>query len=111
MTETNTAPKNPPESPPESRPKNRPENQKAKPIDLKSFQTSPRDTGSSGLQAAKLSWKIQSLSLHFKEHKKDFHSRMGLLKMINRRKKLLAYLKKNNLESYQSIIQKLGLRK
>ena len=70
-----------------------------------------KDTGSSELQVAQLTDKIENLSKHIKKFKKDKHSSVGLLKAVNRRKKLLDYLKKNKLESYQNVISKLNLRK
>ena len=70
-----------------------------------------KDTGSSEFQIAQLTDKIQNLSNHTKKFKKDKHSSVGLLKAVNRRKKLLDYLKKNKLESYQNVISKLNLRK
>ena len=70
-----------------------------------------KDTGSSEVQIALLTEKIDSLSKHVKQFKKDKHSSVGLLKAVNRRKKLLDYLKKNKQESYKNIISKLNLRK
>ena len=70
-----------------------------------------KDTGSSEVQIALLTDKIENLSNHIKKSKKDKHSSVGLLKAVNRRKKLLDYLKKNKLESYQNVISKLNLRK
>ena len=70
-----------------------------------------KDTGSSEVQIALLTDKIKNLSNHIKNFKKDKHSSVGLLKAVNRRKKLLDYLKKNKLESYQNVISKLNLRK
>jgi small subunit ribosomal protein S15 len=70
-----------------------------------------KDTGSSEFQIAELTDKIENLSNHIKKYKKDKHSSVGLLKAVNRRKKLLDYLKKNKLESYQNVISKLNLRK
>ena len=70
-----------------------------------------KDTGSSEVQIALLTEKIEMLSKHTKQFKKDKHSSVGLLKAVNRRKKLLDYLKKNKLESYQNVISKLNLRK
>lgn len=78
---------------------------------IKSFQVSGKDTGSSPVQIALLTEKIKELTGHFKTHKKDFHSMRGLLKMVSRRKKLLAYLKKKDLNSYKNVIEKLDLRK
>ena len=70
-----------------------------------------KDTGSSEVQIALLTDKIENLSNHIKKFKKDKHSSVGLLKAVNRRKKLLDYLKRNKLESYQNVISKLNLRK
>ena len=70
-----------------------------------------KDTGSSEVQIGLLTEKIGNLSSHIKQYKKDKHSSVGLLKAVNRRKKLLDYLKKNKLESYKNILTKLNLRK
>ena len=70
-----------------------------------------KDTGSSEVQIALLTEKIEVLSKHVKEFKKDKHSSVGLLKAVNKRKKLLDYLKKNKIESYKNILTKLNLRK
>jgi small subunit ribosomal protein S15 len=70
-----------------------------------------KDTGSSEVQIAQLTDKIENLSNHIKKFKKDKHSSVGLLKAVNRRKKLLDYLKRNKIESYQNVISKLNLRK
>ncbi len=70
-----------------------------------------KDTGSSEFQIAQLTDKIENLSSHIKKFKKDKHSSVGLLKAVNRRKKLLDYLKKNKIESYQNVISKLNIRK
>ena len=70
-----------------------------------------KDTGSSEVQIALLTDKIENLSNHIKKFKKDKHSSVGLLKAVNRRKKSLDYLKKNKLESYQNVLLKLNLRK
>ncbi len=70
-----------------------------------------KDTGSSGVQISQLTNKIENLSMHIKKFKKDKHSSVGLLKAVNRRKKLLDYLKKNKLETYKDVISKLNLRK
>ena len=69
------------------------------------------DTGSPEVQVAILTARINDLMPHFKTHKKDHHGRRGLLKMVNRRKSLLAYLKDRDVERYVALIQKLGLRK
>ena len=68
-------------------------------------------TGSSEVQIALLTNKIETLSKHIKQFKKDKHSSVGLLKAVNKRKKLLDYLKKNKIESYKNILTKLNLRK
>ena len=70
-----------------------------------------KDTGSSEVQIALLTDKIENLSAHIKKFKKDKHSSVGLLKAVNRRKKLLDFLKKNKIESYKNVITKLNLRK
>ena len=70
-----------------------------------------KDTGSSEIQIALLTEKIETLSSHIKKFKKDKHSSVGLIKAVNRRKKLLDYLKKNKMETYKEIISKLNLRK
>ena len=77
----------------------------------KDFGKNNTDTGSTEVQVALLTKKINELSEHFKIHKKDHHSRRGLLGMINNRRKLLKYLKVKNEEGYQELIKKLGLRK
>ncbi|WP_271077261.1 30S ribosomal protein S15 [Aurantiacibacter sp. MUD61] len=69
------------------------------------------DTGSPEVQVAILTERIRNLTDHFKDHHKDNHSRRGLLKMVNKRRSLLAYLKRKDLERYNALIQKLGLRK
>ena len=70
-----------------------------------------KDTGSSEVQIALLTGKIESLSVHIKQFKKDKHSSVGLLRAVNRRKKLLEYLKKNKIDSYKNVLSKLNLRK
>ena len=70
-----------------------------------------KDTGSSDVQIAQLTDKIENLSKHIKQYKKDKHSSVGLLRAVNRRKKLLDYLKKNKLDSYKNVLSKLNLRK
>ena len=69
------------------------------------------DTGSPEVQVAILTERIRNLTEHFKDHHKDNHSRRGLLMMVNKRRSLLAYLKKKDVERYNALIQKLGLRK
>ena len=78
---------------------------------IKEYQKDTSDTGSADVQVALLTARIKHLTEHFKTHKKDHHSRRGLLGMINNRRKLLKYLKGKNEEDYQSLIKKLGLRK
>ena len=70
-----------------------------------------KDTGSSEFQVAQLTDKIENLSKHIKKFKKDKHSSVGLLKAVNKRKKLLDYLKKNKVDSYKNVLSKLNLRK
>ena len=77
----------------------------------KELKVHEKDTGSSGVQISQLTDKIENLSKHIKKFKKDKHSSVGLLKAVNRRKKLLDYLKKNKLEIYKNVISKLNLRK
>ena len=69
------------------------------------------DTGSPEVQIAVLTKRINDLNEHLKEHKKDHHSRRGLLKMVGHRRNLLAYLQKNDIERYRAVVAKLGLRK
>ena len=69
------------------------------------------DTGSPEVQVALLTSRIEGLTDHFKTHKKDFHSRAGLLKLVGQRRKLLNYLKKTDIQRYRALIEKLGLRK
>lgn len=71
----------------------------------------PKDTGSPEVQVALLTTRINELTGHFKLHKKDHHSRRGLLAMVSRRRKLLSYLQKHNVDAYRSLISSLGLRK
>jgi small subunit ribosomal protein S15 len=69
------------------------------------------DTGSSQVQVALLTHNINKLQGHFADHKKDHHSRRGLLRMVSQRRKLLDYLKGKNVEAYQDLIKRLGLRR
>lgn len=78
---------------------------------VEEYKTHGSDTGSSQVQVALLTQRINELTEHFKVHKKDNHSRRGLLKMVSRRRKLLDYLKKTNINEYHEIINKLGLRR
>lgn len=75
------------------------------------YKTHGSDTGSSQVQIALLTQRINELTEHFKVHKKDNHSRRGLLKMVSRRRKLLDYLKSRDINQYHEIIGKLGLRR
>ena len=78
---------------------------------VKELATHDKDTGSSEIQIALLTQKIDTLSKHVKQFKKDKHSSVGLLKAVNKRKKLLDYLKKNKIDSYKNVLDKLNLRK
>ena len=78
---------------------------------VKKYGKSEKDCGSSEVQIALLTENINSLGNHFTNNKKDIHSRGGLLKMIMKRRSLMKYLKKKNLESYNNLIKELGLRK
>jgi small subunit ribosomal protein S15 len=71
----------------------------------------PNDTGSTEVQVALLTARIKDLTGHFTEHKKDHHSRRGLVRMVNSRRKLLDYLKRKDLDRYRALIEKLGLRR
>ena len=75
------------------------------------FENHQGDTGSPEVQIALLTNRINALTEHFKFHKKDFHSRRGLLKLVGHRRRLLDYLKKKDLEKYRSIIKSLGIRR
>ena len=75
------------------------------------FQRAKGDTGSPEVQVALLTARINDLTPHFKEHKKDHHSRRGLLHMVSQRRKLLDYLKGKDVDSYRTLIARLGLRK
>lgn len=82
--------------------------QKAEIID--EFKRAEGDTGSPEVQVSLMTGRIKYLTEHFKQHKKDFHSRRGLQALVNKRRKLLKYLKKNDLSRYATLIQSLGLR-
>lgn len=69
------------------------------------------DTGSPEVQIALLTARIEDLAVHFKSHKKDFHSRSGLLKLVGQRRKLIKFLKNTDVQRYRALIEKLGLRK
>jgi len=83
--------------------------QKTKIID--EFKVHARDTGSAEVQIAILTERINELGDHFKQHKKDFHSRRGLLSLVGRRRRLLNYLKEKDIKKYEEILGKLNLRK
>ena len=78
---------------------------------IKEYQKDPSDTGSVDVQVALLTARIRHLTEHFKTHKKDHHSSRGLLRLFSQRKKLLAFVKNNDLTSYANLISRLGLRK
>ena len=78
---------------------------------IEKYKLHKSDTGSSEVQIAILTAEIKSLLLHLKKHPKDIHSKRGLLKNVSQRRKLLDYLKKENLKSYHSLIKSLGLKK
>jgi len=78
---------------------------------VKKFARGPKDTGSPEVQIALLSERINYLTEHFRIHAKDHHSRRGLLMLVGQRRRLLDYLKKNNVERYRALIQELGIRK
>jgi small subunit ribosomal protein S15 len=78
---------------------------------IKEYQKDASDTGSADVQVALLTARIKHLTEHFKTHKKDHHSRRGLLRLVSQRKKLLSYVKNNDITSYVNLISRLGLRK
>ena len=78
---------------------------------IKKYARHEGDTGSPEVQVALLTARIEGLTGHFKVHKKDFHSRTGLLKLVGQRRKILNYLKKKDVQRYRALIEKLGLRK
>lgn len=82
-----------------------------KKVVIEQHATHPGDTGSPEVQIALLTSRIEGLTAHFKVHKKDFHSRTGLLKLVGHRRKLLNYLKNKDINRYRALIEKLGLRK
>ena len=83
----------------------------AKAAAIEEYATKKGDTGSPEVQVALLSANINGLQDHFKTNKQDHHSRRGLIRMVNQRRKLLDYLKRKDFERYQSLIQRLGLRR
>lgn len=78
---------------------------------MKTHQLSEGDTGSPEVQVALLTARIEHLTEHFAEHKKDHHSRRGLLKLVNQRRSLLDYVKKKDVQRYRDLIERLGLRR
>jgi small subunit ribosomal protein S15 len=78
---------------------------------MNEYQIHEKDTGSPEVQIAILTTRINELNEHLKIHKRDFHSRRGLLKMVGKRRNLLNYLKDKNIQRYRNLIQRLGLRK
>lgn len=78
---------------------------------IKGFAEHEKDTGSCNVQIALLTERINSLTEHFKTHKKDFNSRVGLLKMVGKRKRLLDYLKRESPDKYRELVEKLDLKK
>ena len=78
---------------------------------IKEYQKDASDTGSADVQIALLTARIRHLTEHFKTHKKDHHSRRGLLKLVSQRKKLLSYIKSDDINSYANLISRLGIRK
>ncbi len=78
---------------------------------IQEYATHDGDTGSPEVQVAVLTARIQHLTEHLREHKHDFHSRRGLLKMVGRRRRLLKYLQKKDVERYRALISRLGLRR
>ena len=83
----------------------------AKAATIQEHQTHERDTGSSEVQVALLTGRINELSEHFKHHKKDHHSRRGLLRLVSQRRRMLDYLRRTEPDRYQALIQRLGLRR
>ena len=84
---------------------------KAKQDVIEEFRLSEKDTGSAEVQIALLTNRIVHLTEHVKVHKKDHHTRRGLLKLVGQRKRLLRYLRENDFERYRTVIQKLGIRR
>lgn len=78
---------------------------------IEKYRVHNKDTGSAEVQVALLTERINGLTEHFKAHKKDHHSRRGLLKMVGKRKRLLEYIKRNDVNKYTKLINSLGLRK
>ena len=78
---------------------------------IEEYKRGANDTGSPEVQVALLSTRIEQLTEHFKQHKQDHHSRRGLLKMVNQRRRLLNYLKGKDVERYKTLIERLGIRR
>jgi len=78
---------------------------------IEEFRTHPKDTGSPEVQVALITYRINHLTQHFAQHKKDYHSRTGLMKLVGQRKRLLAYLKRKDPSRYEALIKRLKLRK
>ncbi len=78
---------------------------------VEKFGDTPNDTGKTEVQIALLTERINQLTKHFQEHKKDYHSRMGLLKMVGKRRRLLRYLAKKDINRYREVIKELGIRR
>ncbi|HEY2375162.1 MAG TPA: 30S ribosomal protein S15 [Gemmatimonadaceae bacterium] len=77
---------------------------------VQKYRTSEKDTGSSRVQVAILTERINYLNDHFRVHKKDHHSRRGLLRMVGRRRRLLKYMRRTDVDGYRRVVQELGLR-
>lgn len=77
---------------------------------VKQYGKSETDTGSAEVQVAILTARIKELTEHMKSHKKDFHTRRGLLMLVGKRRRLLSYIKKNDIENYRNLIKSLGIR-
>lgn len=77
---------------------------------VKKYGKSDTDTGSAEVQVAILTARIKELTEHMKSHKKDFHTRRGLLMLVGKRRRLLSYIKKNDIENYRNLIKSLGIR-
>jgi small subunit ribosomal protein S15 len=78
---------------------------------IQSYGKNAQDTGSTEVQIALIETRIKDLNEHFKKHKKDHHSKVGLIKLVNQRRSLINYLKKNSVDRYKTLIQRLGIRK
>ena len=78
---------------------------------IREFGENEKDSGNAKVQVAILSERIRELTEHMKQHKKDFHTRRGLLMLVGKRRRLLSYIKKNDVEAYRTLIKSLGIRK